>query len=289
MDLRCQELGIVLASDLALKVLLGEMELVALRGLLAQLLSLLMEQLERIVLGDVLALGGLDVVPCPLPELTSRHLGGSGILHEVVDGHAANAADPGLHVAQTNVEVLADAIFSDLAGYIHVEQVVGGNVNVLAADKHLVGRRHVGVEDIRRNGSERRMSHPSAIVTGAHLSELVSADLCHGGIVRLLVILDGNLCGHSTHGVYTSLVTGLDEKLDVCVHERASHGDRVTVGENEVGVLAEALDGAEDVVPATAVETSRVVTELVDNLYIISLQSCQRCRLSIPHPSRKQL
>jgi len=68
--------------------------------------------------------------------------------------------------------------------------------------------------------------------------------------------------------VNASFVARLDEELNISVHEGRGHGDGVSVGEDEVGVLAETLDGAEDVVPATAVQTSRVVAELIDDLRI---------------------
>ena len=68
----------------------------------------------------------------------------------------------------------------------------------------------------------------------------------------------------------TSLVASLDEKLDVGVHEGRCHSNGITVGQNKVGVLAEALDGVEDVVPATAVQAGGMVTKLVDNLVTIS-------------------
>jgi len=57
------------------------------------------------------------------------------------------------------------------------------------------------------------------------------------------------------HGVYTSAMAGLDKKLDVCVHEWHGHGHCRTIRKDKVGVLAESLDNAEDVVPATAIET----------------------------------
>lgn len=61
-------------------------------------------------------------------------------------------------------------------------------------------------------------------------------------------------------------MAGLDKELDVSIHERRSHCDGGSVREDKVGVLAETLDDAEDVVPATTVETGRVVTELIDDL-----------------------
>jgi hypothetical protein len=268
-DLRCQELRIVLASDLTLEVLGCNVEFVALGCLVAQCLGLLVQELECVVLCDVLALGCLDVVPCPLPQLTPRHLGSSSVLHEEVDGHAANAPYPSLHVAQTNVKVLANAVFGDLSWHVHVQQIVGSDVHIFPAHMHLVGFRHVFVEDLGCNGSKRGVSNPGAVVTSAHLAELVGANLCHGGVVRLLVVLDGDLGGHTTHCMHTSLVTGLDEQFDVCVHEGARHGDGVSVGEDEVRVLAETLDGAEDVVPATAVEARGVVAEFVDDLLLL--------------------
>jgi hypothetical protein len=85
-----------------------------------------------------------------------------------------------------------------------------------------------------------------------------------------LVVLDGDLGCHAAHGVDTAPVACLDEELDVGVHEGRGHGDGVAVGKDKVGVLAETLDGAEDVVPAAAVETGGVVAELVDDLGVIS-------------------
>lgn len=64
----------------------------------------------------------------------------------------------------------------------------------------------------------------------------------------------------------TALVAGLDEKLDVSVHEGNSHGDVAAVGKDELRVVAESLDEAEDVIPAATVETGAVVTEFVDDL-----------------------
>lgn len=53
----------------------------------------------------------------------------------------------------------------------------------------------------------------------------------------------------------SSPVAGLDKKLDVCIHKWNRHCHGSTVGKDEVGVLAETLDSAENVVPATAVQT----------------------------------
>lgn len=265
-NLRCEELGVVLASYLPLEVLGREVELVALGCLLVQLIGLLLEQLERILLGNSLAFGGLDTMPCPLPELRPRHFSSSSILHEVVDRHTADTTNPSLHIAETNVEVLADTSLGDLAGDIHVQQVVGGDMNILATDVHLVGCRHVLVEDVRGDLGKCRVCDPCTVVASADLTELVGLDLSHGGIVGLLIILDRNLSSHTTHGMNASSVAGLDEELDVSVHEGRCHRDGIAVRKNEVGILTEPLNRVENVVPATTVQAGGVIAELVDDL-----------------------
>jgi len=66
--------------------------------------------------------------------------------------------------------------------------------------------------------------------------------------------------------VYAALVAGLDEEFYIGVHEGDGHGDIAAVGEDELRVVAEALDEAEDVVPSATVETRAVIAELVDDL-----------------------
>ena len=198
-----------------------------------------------------------------------RILRGKGIVryvHEVVDGDATNTTDPGLHVAKTNVEVLADTLLGDGAGDVHVEQILLANLDVLAAVEELVGGGHVLVEDLKGDAGKGGVGNPGTVVAGAGLAELVGTDTLHGLVVGGLVVLDGDLGSHATHGVDAALVAGLDEELDVGVHEGDGHGDARAVGEDEGGVVAELLDGGEDVIPATAVEAGGVLAELVDDL-----------------------
>ena len=77
---RGQEIRIILARDLARKVLGRELELVAGRRLGGQLVRLLAEQAQRVGLVDAAALGGADAVPAPLPQLAAADLGGGGVL-----------------------------------------------------------------------------------------------------------------------------------------------------------------------------------------------------------------
>lgn len=122
------------------------------------------------------------------------------------------------------------------------------------------------VEDLKGNAGKGGVSNPSTVVAGTGLAELVGADTLHGLVVGGLVVLDGNLSGHTAHGVDTALVAGLDEELDVGVHEGDGHGDAGAVGKNEGGVVAELLNGGEDVIPTAAVKTRGVFAELVDDL-----------------------
>ncbi len=62
-------------------------------------------------------------------------------------------------------------------------------------------------------------------------------------------------------------MTRLDQKLDVGIHERDRHGDGGPIGQDKVGILAELLDDAEDVVPSSAVETRAMLPQLEDDLH----------------------
>ncbi|KAI6775412.1 hypothetical protein HG530_002170 [Fusarium avenaceum] len=259
-------IGVILAGDLAREVLGSEVELVALGARGRQLVGCLLEKLQGVRLVDSLALGCADTVLHPLPELTSGNLSCSSILHEVVDGNAADSSDPGLHVAEADVQVLLDALLGDGTGDVHVEQIVLADGDVFSSHEKLVGRGHVLVEDLEGDAGESWMGNPGSVVSSTGFTELVSADTIHGFVVGFGVVLDGNLSCHAAHGVDTALVAGLDEELHVGLHEGDGHRDGGTVWEDKVGVVAELLDDAEDVVPSTTVEARAVVTELVDDL-----------------------
>ena len=60
--------------------------------------------------------------------------------------------------------------------------------------------------------------------------------------------------------MYPSFVASFDQKLHVSIHEWDRHGDCGAIGQNEVGILTELFDHAEDVIPSTAIQTRTVVT-----------------------------
>lgn len=61
-------------------------------------------------------------------------------------------------------------------------------------------------------------------------------------------------------------MTSLDQELDIGIHEWGCHGDGRAIRKDELGVLTESLDDAENVVPSSAIKTRRVVSQLVDDL-----------------------
>ena len=124
------------------------MILVALLCLGGQRIGLLLEKSQSVSLVDLLALSGGDTVADPLPELGAGDLSGGGILHQIIDWDTADTTEPSLHVAKTNVQVLADTLLGNLSWDVHVEQIVGGDLDILAADEVLVWCWHVLVEDL---------------------------------------------------------------------------------------------------------------------------------------------
>lgn len=68
------------------------------------------------------------------------------------------------------------------------------------------------------------------------------------------------------HSVYTPLVASLNEQLHIRVHEWHSHGDRGTIRQNEVWIMAELFDHTKDIVPSAAIQTSAVVSKFVNDL-----------------------
>lgn len=262
-----EEVGVLVANNLGLEVSGGLSKLVAGLGVLDELVGLLVEKLDGVVLGDLLALGGGNTVLDPLVELRSRHLSGGSILHQVVDGDTTKTTEPGLHVAKTDEQVLSDTLLGDLAALnVRVDEVSSGDVDILSSSVDLVRSGHVLVENLGGDDGKLGVSNPGTVVAGGHLSELVLVDTLHGNLVGSSIVLDGDLSSHTAHGVDASLVAGLDEELDVSRHVRDGHGNVTSVGENKLGMVLELLDEGEDVIPSATVETRGVLSELVDDL-----------------------
>src|SRR5262245_18213008 len=110
------------------------------------------------------------------------------------------------------------------------------------------------------------MCNPGPIMAGMHLQYLVQPHL----VERLRVVhglaLDRALCRHTAHGMNAAAMTGPNQQVDVRFQEVTIHRDACAVGQDELGAAAEFLDEAENVVPPAAVETRRMIPQLVEDL-----------------------
>src|SRR5690606_40504645 len=81
----------------------------------------------------------------PLPELGAGDLGGGGVLHQPVDGHAAVAVQPGGQVAHADLDVVVETGAGDAAEAGADQQIaVGGGL--LAQHVLLVRPAHHRIE-----------------------------------------------------------------------------------------------------------------------------------------------
>ena len=107
---------------------------------------------------------------------------------------------------------------------------------------------------------------PGAVEAVVGLAGLVLAHLGQRLLGRLGVLARGDLRRHAAHRVGAAGVAGLDQQLGVGAHERDGHRHLDAVGQHEVRPGAEALDRAEDVVPAAGVQRGRALAQLVEDL-----------------------
>src|SRR5881394_3444993 len=105
------------------------------------------------------------------------------------------------------------------------------------------------------------MRYPGPVVTGIHLPNLVQPDLVERLGVGRGVPLDRNLRRHPAHRVNAAAMTGPDQQVDVGLEEVPVHRDARAIGQYKLRPAAELLDEAEDVVPAPAVESRRVLAQ----------------------------
>ena len=127
------------------------------------------------------------------------------------------------------------------------------NVYVLAQPVYLIGRRHESVKLGLGHGNQPGMGHPGAVMALTCLADFILTDFLYGQLICLGVVLDGDLSGHATDGVHPSAMAGLDDQLCVGAHTGPGHGYLSAIGENVFRYVFEALNKAENVIPASAV------------------------------------
>ena len=125
--------------------------------------------------------------------------------------------------ADTNVG--AQAALGDWFARSKIEEVFARDIHIIAFAVDLIFLRHDGVEGIKRELDHAGMRHPSAIVAVMRFSLLIGAHFGKSFFVRLGVVFDRNLCGHSAHGESCSPMACLNAEQGVRVHEMRRHGD----------------------------------------------------------------
>src|SRR5574343_558528 len=203
----------------------------------------------------------------PLPHLRAGDFGGGGVFHQVVDGHAAVAGQPGAKVVDADVDIVAQAGFGDRGFRTEVEPLGRAEVafNLLFPLVRLVA------EDLDEffhgDRHQARVSHPAAVEAVVGVAGLVVTDAGQGLFVGDRVVLDRDQGRHAAHGRGAALVASLDEGQGIAAHEGHFHGDGAALGQAEILVLLELLDAGEDVVTATGVQTGRVVAQFVEDFF----------------------
>jgi hypothetical protein len=92
------------------------------------------------------------------------------------------------------------------------------------------------------------------------------SDVLHGLVVGFWVVLDRDLSGHASHGVYASAMASLDQETNISVHEWTGHGDGGSIWKDEARMLTELLNHGEDIIPSSTVEAGGVIPQFIDDL-----------------------
>src|SRR5262249_59420734 len=119
-----------------------------------------------------------------------------------------------------------------------------------------------GVEALGGRLTQVGMCAPGPIEAGAGLAPLVLTPLLEGQSIALGVARAGNERGHAAHRERAPPVARLNQELGVRPHEGDRHRDLCAVRQYHLGPASELLVDAEDVVPASRVETDGVITQL---------------------------
>jgi hypothetical protein len=118
----------------------------------------------------------------PLPQLCTADLGSCGVLHQVKQGNAPDAAQPCFEIAQANSHILLQPGFGDLS-LRNLQQIIGGGVVVGQLLRNLVGLGHEPIEYLQCHRNKPGMCNPRPIVPVTGLAFLVRLHLGDGFVV----------------------------------------------------------------------------------------------------------
>ena len=197
----------------------------------------------------------------PLPHLCAGNLGGGGVLHQVVNRHAAVAAQPRFQILNADVDVCSQALVGNLA-LGNVEQVGSRHLHILAFHVNLIGRLHVLVEDFLGDRDQARVRYPGAVVAGFHFAKLILTHFFHRRGVCRSIIFNRNLRRHAAHRMDLTTMARLDQQVHIGLQEMFVHGDRHAIRHHEFRMILERLDEAKDIIPAAAVQTRGMIAQL---------------------------
>ena len=98
------------------------------------------------------------------------------------------------------------------------------------------------------------------------LAALVGGDALEGRGIGGFVVLDRDRRRHPAHRMRPAAVAGVDQAQRISREKGAIHGHRRTVGDEPLRRPPEALDEAEDIVPAPAIEPDDMVLQREQHL-----------------------
>ena len=158
-----------------------------------------------------------------------------------------------------DTDVGAQASIGDWFARSEIEEVFARDIHVIAFAVDLICLRHDGVEGVERELHHAGMRHPRAVVAVVCFSLLIGAHFGKSFFVRLWVVFDRNLRGHSAHRESGSPMARLNAEQGVRMHEMRGHGDQGAVGQQKIALVPEPFNTREDVVPAATVEPGRMI------------------------------
>ena len=100
-----------------------------------------------------------------------------------------------------------------------IEEEYAGDLDVLAPARDLVGRLHLAVEDLQRDGDQAGVRHPGPVETQGDLANLLLADARTRRAICLRVHFHRHEGPVAADGMHTTTVRGVHEATKVGRHE----------------------------------------------------------------------
>ena len=111
------------------------------------------------------------------------------------------------------------------------------------------------------------MRHPCAVVAFSRLAQFVGAHLVQSRLIGCGVIANRYLRRHPAHGMRPAAMTNFDDMQRIIAHERHRHGHLRAIRQQIIGVIAQLLDVAENIIPASAIQPGRMLAQFVQDLF----------------------